>query len=184
MFKKIMVLLYAVLIMVSYAVARDKDEESLKIGTPVPDDKEYSLDVLIGKEEEHKRVLILVMGDRKVREDANKWAKELHKLHGKNEDIAMLMVADLRDLPFFVTEKLVKWGTKRDKLPVTIVLDWKGKVNAQYKTSQKKTDIFIVDRNGKLAYHQIDQYSEEVMKKLQTELQKTIEKGQTTPESK
>ena len=63
--------------------------------------------------------------------------RSLHKLYGKKKEIALIMIADLRDLPFFATESMVKWGTKREKLPIPILLDWKGKVNQMYKTQKK-----------------------------------------------
>ena len=78
----------------------------------------------------------------------------------------MLMLADLRDLPFFATEGMIKWGTKREKLPVTILLDWEGKVNKLYKAQKKKTDLFIVGGDGKILYYQTDKYSDETAKKV------------------
>ena len=133
MIQRLIIMLSIAIILTSFAIAKEKEE--LKIGDPAPkftlkdaDDKEHSLEKLLGKDEESRKIIILIMGDRKVRKDANKWAKELDKLYKeKKEEIALLMVADLRDLPFFVTEGMVKWGTKREKLPVTIVLDWEGK---------------------------------------------------------
>lgn len=182
MIQRLIITLSIVLILTSFAIAKEKEE--LKIGDPAPkftlkdaDDKEHSLEKQFGKDEESKRVVILIMGDRKVRKDANKWAKELDKLYKeKKEEVALLMVADLRDLPFFVTEGMVKWGTKREKLPVTIVLDWEGKINKLYKTQKRKTDIFIVNTDGKIAYHQVTKHSEDAVKKLQEKVQDLLRK--------
>lgn len=181
MLRKIFILLCAAITMASLT-AWGKEEKTLKIGDPVPEftlkdayDKEHSFKLLLEKEE--VKVAVLFMGDRKIRADANKWAKELHKIYGKRKDVVLLMLADLRELPFFVTEGMVKWGTKREKLPVTILLDWEGKVNLKYKTQKEKTDLFIVDSNGKLLYHQVDKYSDEAAKKVTTKMQDVLQEN-------
>ena len=183
MTQRLIIMLSIAIILTSFAIAKEKEE--FKIGDPAPkftlkdaDDKEHSLEKLLGKDEESRKIVILIMGDLKVRKDANKWAKELDKLYKeKKEEVALLMVADLRDLPFFVTEGMVKWGTKREKLPVTIVLDWEGKINKLYKTQKRKTDIFIVNSDGKIAYHQVDKHSKDAVKKMQAKVQDLISKN-------
>ena len=114
------------------------------------------------------------MGDRKVRGEANKWAIELDKIYGKNKKVVLLMIADLRGLPFFVTEGMVKWGTKKEKLPVAILLDWKGKISEKYKKQKGKVDLFVVDGDGKVAYHHVGVHSEEAIKELRTKLQEML----------
>ena len=181
MFRRIFILLCAAMALASFT-AWGKEEKTLKIGDPVPEftlkdanDKEYSFKLMLEKEE--VKVAVVFMGDRKVREDANKWARELHKIYGKRKDVVLVMLADLRDLPFFVTEGMVKWGTKREKLPVTILLDWEGKVNQKYKTQKKKTDLFIIGKNTKLLYHQVDKYSDEIAKKVATKMEDVLQEN-------
>jgi len=184
MIKRLIILLSIALLLVLPATA--KEEERLKIGDPAPkftlkdaDDKEHGLEKLLRKDEESARIVILIMGDRKVRKDANQWAKKLHELYKeKKEEIALLMLADLRDLPFFVTESMVKWGTKREKLPITIVLDWEGKINKLYKTQKGKSDIFIVNSDGKIAYHQVSKYKDDAVKKIQGRIQDLLKQRQ------
>ena len=176
MLRKIAALLFTTIILASSTMAWGKEKERLKIGEPAPmftlkdaDDNEYSLKPLLSKE--GVKGAILMIGDRKVRKDANKWARELHKIYGKNKQVTMLMIADLRDLPFFVTEGMVKWGTKREKLPVTILLDWGGKVTQMYKAQKKKPNLFILGSDGKVLYYQIDKYSDETLKKVTVKMQ-------------
>ena len=178
MLKRIITLLSIALTLASSAVAKEK--EGLKIGDPAPkftlkdaDDKEYSLEALLDKDESS---IILLIGDRTVRKQANKWAIELDKIYGKEEEVIILMIADLRGLPFFVTEKMVKWGTKREKLPVPIVLDWGGKVSEQYKTQKGKSHLFIIDRDGKVSYRQAAPYSDELIKKVQEKVQDSLKR--------
>lgn len=173
--KKMAIPLFIAFAFASFILA--KDEEGFKIGEPAPkftlkdaDDKEYSLEKIL-IEKKNLKVILLIMGDHKVRKEGNKWAIELHKIYGKNEDIVMLMVADLRDLPFYVTEGMVKWGTKREKLPVTILLDWGGKVNEEYKAHRSKPNLFMIGKNGKVLFHQEGKYSDELLKNVQAKVQ-------------
>jgi|GEM_PF-743424 len=185
MLQRLVSILCITIILTLYAFAKEetKKEEGFKIGDPAPkftlkdaDDKEYSLELILGKDEENRKAVILIMGNRKVREEANKWAKDLHKIYEKNEEVALLMVADLRNLPFFVTEGMVKWGTKRENLPITIVLDWGGKVNELYKAKRSKPNLYIINKNGKVAFHQVGKHSEEFIKKLQAKVQESLKK--------
>lgn len=177
------VTLLSIFILASSALASEKPKgkEELKVGDPAPkftlkdaDDKEYSLELLLDKENETVKVVILIMGDRSARKQGDEWAIELDKLYGKREEIVILMVADLRGLPFFVTEGMVKWGVKREKIPVPILLDWGGKVNQLYKTQKGKPDLFIVDSDGKVSYHQVGPYSDELIKKVKLKVQDSL----------
>lgn len=185
MLQKLIAILCITTILTLYASAEEKGEkeEGFKIGDPAPKftlkdayDKEHSLELMSGKDEESKRSVILIMGNRKIREEANKWAKELHKIYEKNEEVALLMVADLRGLPFFVTEGMVKWGTKRENLPIPIVLDWGGKINQLYKAKRSKPNLYIINKEGKVAFHQVGKHSEELIKKLQAKVQESLKK--------
>ena len=179
MLQRVIALLSIAFILASSAVAREKEE--LKIGGPAPeftlkdaDDKEYSLKLLLDKE--RAKVIVLIMGDRKVRKQNDKWAIELDKIYRKKKEVVILMVADLRGLPFFVTEGMVKWGVKREKLPVPILLDWGGKVNGSYKTQKGKPNLFIINSDGKVSYHQVKPYSDELIKKVQAKVQDNLKR--------
>ena len=183
MLQRMVVLLSVIFILASSALAleKPKGEEELKIGEPAPeftlkdaDDKDYSLELLLSKGNETVKVVILIMGDRSARKQGDEWAIELDKLYGKREEIVILMVADLRGLPFFVTEGMVKWGVKREKIPVPILLDWGGKVNQLYKTQKGKPDLFIIDSDGKVSYHQVGPYSDELVKKVKVKVQDSL----------
>lgn len=184
LFKKFSLLLFTI-ILVFFLMASD---EGLKVGDKAPkfllkdaDDKEFSLDQILRKEKEPIKVLILIIGDRSTRESGNKWAAEFHKLYEKNKDIVILMIADLRGLPFFVTEGIVKWGVKHEKTPVTILLDWDGKVNQLYRTERGKSNIVIVNDKGLISLYYKGNYSEEAFKKVTAKIQEIIsEKDQKT----
>lgn len=160
-------------------IASNKPKEKyLKVGDNAPkfilkdaDDNEYSLDQVLKKEKDPIKFLILIIGDQSTRESGNKWASEFHKLYGKNKDVAILMIADLRGLPFFVTEGLVKWGVKQEKTPVTILLDWDGKVNQLYKTEKGKSNIVIINNKGLISFYLKENYSDEAFKKVIVKVQ-------------
>lgn len=183
MLKKTLIAIFIAIILTYSMAALGKEEEKLKVGDIVPEfslkdayDKEYAFKDMLDKEE--VKIAILLMGDRKVRKDANEWARGLHEIYGKNSEILMLMLANLNDLPFFATESMIKWGTKREKLPVAILLDWKGKVNKTYKTQKKKTNLFIVSKDRKLLHYQIEKYSEKTVKVVTTKIQEILKEGQ------
>jgi peroxiredoxin len=179
MLRRVIALL-SIALTLAFSAAVEKKKE-LKIGDPAPDftlkgadDKEYGLKLLLKKDKARAQVIILIMGDRKVRKQNDKWAIELDKIYGKKKEVAILMVADLRGLPFFVTEGMVKWGVKREKIPVPILLDWDGKVNKMYKAQKGKPDLFIVNSDGKVSYHHVAPYSDELVKKVKAKVEDSL----------
>jgi predicted MPP superfamily phosphohydrolase len=127
----------------SLTSAKDVNEQSLKIGTRAPkfilkdaDDKEYNLEKIFEKDKDSPKIIILIIGNHTTRANGNKWARELDKIYKDRKDVGIYMIADLRGLAFFVTESMVKWGTKKENLPITILLDWKGRISEQYKTKK------------------------------------------------
>ena len=187
MLQRVIALLSVTFILVFSTAA--KEGEELKIGDPAPkfalkdaDDKEYSLEKLLDKDKESAKVAILMMGNRSVRKQANKGAVEFDKIYKEKKEVVLLMVADLRGLPFFVTEGMVKWGVKRENLPVAILLDWEGKVNQLYKTEKDKPNVFVIDSDGKIAYCRVTLYSDKIIKEIQAKVQCILEEKEDDPE--
>ena len=170
---------------VSFAYSEDK--VCLKIGDTAPkftlknpDDNEYNLDNIIGKGKTSTQVLILIIGNRHTRENGNKWLKELDKLYHEQNNVEIFMVADLRGLPFFVTESLIKWGTKRERLPRPVLLDWEGKVNDLYKTEQGKSNLFVIDNTGKIRYIFVGKFNKDELEIFSAKIQENIKKSIAT----
>jgi hypothetical protein len=143
------------------------------------DDKEFSLDKIINKDKGEVQILILVIGDQTTRKNGNKWAKELDKIYKDKKEIAIFMIADLRGLPFYVKESMVKWGTKREKLPVPILLDWNGKISELYKTKRGESNLFVIDREYKIRYYNFGQFTAENLKILQVKTQESLKEKKT-----
>ena len=182
MLKKTLIILFVVIVLAFSMTAwgEKKIKDSLKAGAPAPlftlkdaYDKEYNLKAILDKEE--VKAVVLMIGNRKVRGEANKWAIELDKLYGKDKRVVLIMIADLRGLPFFVTEKMVKWGVKRENLPTPILLDWKGKVNQKYKTQKDKNNLYIIDGDGKISHTLASKCSDESMEKMKAKIQNLLE---------
>jgi hypothetical protein len=95
------------------------------------------------------------------------------------KEVSIFMIADLRGLPFFATESMVKWGTKREKLPVTILLDWGGKVSELYKTQRGESNLFIIGREGKVKYYYAGQCIPENVKTLNVKVQEILKEKKT-----
>ena len=177
----VVVLIWVILVSAAISAEKNNEKETLKVGDQAPkftlkdaDDNEYILEKILSKEKKDMRILVLIIGDHTTRGNGNKWAKELDKLYKERKEIDIFMIADLRKLPFFVTEFMVKWGTKREGLPVTILLDWEGKVSEQYKTQRGESNIFIIDSEGKIRYILVGQCSPENLKVLQSKIQENI----------
>ena len=141
----------------SASVAADKEgveEPILQVGDPVPDftlqdaeDQEHALKEMRGK------VVFLIMGNRKIREEDDKWGHAFQKHYGEDDRILAYIVADMRSVPAFVPKGFVKRQLKKNKPPVTLLLDWKGKVHQAYHTQKEKPNLYVIDPEGKLAFH-------------------------------
>jgi hypothetical protein len=167
---------------VSFVYSEDK--ASLKVGDTAPKfalkdpyENMYSLDSIIGRGKTGMKLLILVIGDRHSRESGNKWVKELDKVYCGEKEIEIFMVADLRGLPFFATETLVKLGIKRERLPRIVLLDWDGKVNDLYKTQPSKSNLFVIDHAGKIIHTFVGKLEKDELKTLDTQIHENINKS-------
>jgi predicted transcriptional regulator len=167
-------------------ISYSEKKEILKIADQSPKfflkdaaDKEYNFDKIIGKGNESVQVLILIIGDQSTRKSGNQWARELDKLYKEKKEVALFMIADLRGLPFFVTESMVKWGTKKENLPIPILLDWGGKISELYKTQKGESNLFIIDQEGKIKYCYTGKCTQESVKALNVKIQENLKEKKT-----
>lgn len=181
--KPIFITIFILFISITSIAFADKDseKEALKVGDLAPkfslkdtDDKEYALEKMIGKENKETQVIVLIIGDQTTRKNGNKWAKELDKLYKDKKEAKIIMIADLRGLPFFATESMVKWGTKKENLPITILLDWKGIVSEQYGVKKGESNIYIIGNNDKIKHYFYGECSPKNIKALQMKIQENI----------
>ena len=150
----------------------------IKIGDKVPnfvledpDENLYALEQMRGK------VIILIMGCRKTKENNNIWAKVLLQTFPNKDSLEIFSVFDMRGIPFFVTKSFVRGKVKKmqEEHSETILLDWGQKVNKLLGADKDKTNIFVIDSNGILAGHQVFLYSEKKLKLLKEKIMELLE---------
>ena len=152
---------------VSVASDQEQVEEPLQVGEEAPDftlqdadDQEHALQKMRGK------VVFLIMGNRKIRKEDDKWGHAFQKDYRENDRVIAYIVADMRSVPGFVPKGFIKRQLKKDKPPVTLLLDWKGKVHQAYLTEKEKPNLYIIDPQGKLAFQIKSNFDEETYQKL------------------
>ena len=157
----------------SVASNQEQVEEPIQVGEQVPDftlqdaeDQEHALKKMRGK------VVFLIMGHRKIREEDDKWAHAFQEDYGENDRVIAYIVADMRSVPAFVPKGFIKRQLKKNKPPVTLLLDWKGKVHQAYRTEKEKPNLYIIDPEGKLVFHIKSDFDEETYQKLKTVIDK------------
>ena len=151
------------------SVASDQEqvEEPPQVGEEAPDftlqdadDQEHALQKMRGK------VVFLIMGNRKIRKEDDKWGHTFQKDYRENDRVIAYIVADMRSVPGFVPKGFIKKQMKKDEPPVTLLLDWKGKVHQAYRTEKEKPNLYIIDPQGKLAFQMKSNFDEETYQKL------------------
>ena len=163
------VLIIGLLAFASVASDQEGAEAPLQVGDDAPDftlqdaeDQEHALKKMRGK------VIFLIMGNRKIREEDDKWGHAFQKDYGENDRVVAYIIADMRSVPAFVPKGFVKRQLKKDKPPVTLLLDWKGKVHQAYRTEKEKPNLYIIDPKGKLTFHIKSNFDKETYQKLKT----------------
>ena len=147
---------------VSTASDQEQVKESLQVGENVPDftlqdaeDQEHAL------KEMHGKIVLLIMGNRKIRQEDDKWAHAFQQDYRMNDQVVAYIVADMRSVPGFVPKSFIKRQLKKNKPPVTLLLDWKGKVHEAYHTEKEKPNLYIINPEGKLAFHIKSNFNDE-----------------------
>ena len=160
-------LMIGLCVFASVASDQEQVEEPLQVGEEVPDftlqdaeDKEHALKEMRGK------VVFLIMGHRKIRKEDNEWGSAFQQDYRENDRVIAYIVADMRSVPAFVPKGFIKRQLKKDKPPVTLLLDWKGTVHQAYRTQKEKPNLYIIDPDGKLAFHAESNFDKETYQKL------------------
>ena len=135
-------------------VTSDANDKPPKVGDEAPDftlqdvkEKEHTLKKLRGK------IVFLIMGNRKIRKEDDKWAEAFQKDYKTDKRITSFIVADLRSVPGFIPKGFIRFQLKRNPPPAPFLLDWKGKVHQRYHTEKKKPNLYLISSKGKIVYH-------------------------------
>ena len=151
-----------------------------KVGDTAPDwtlqdaeEKEHNLKKLRGK------VVFLIMGNRKVRKEDDKWAEAFQKEYGENEQVVAYIIGDLRSVPGFIPKRFIRGQLKKNPPPVGFLLDWKGEVHKRYQTEKNKPTLYLISQNGTIVFHRKANFKP----KIYAELKKEIDRLLATPDA-
>ncbi len=146
-----------------------------KVGDTAPDwtlqdaeEKEHNLKKLRGK------VIFLIMGNRKIRKEDDKWAETFQKEYGENEQVVAYIIGDLRSVPGFIPKRFIRSQLKKNPPAVKFLLDWKGEVHKQYQTEKKKPTLYLISQKGIIAFHRKVNFEPEVYAELKKEIDRLL----------
>ena len=139
-----------------------------------PEEKEHNLKKLRGK------VVFLILGNRKIRKEDDKWAEAFQKDYRENTQITAYIVADMRSVPGFIPKRFIRGQLKKNPPPVKFLLDWKGEVHKQYQTEKEKPTLYLISQKGTIVFHREADFKPETY----AELKKEVDKLLATPEAK
>ena len=154
------------------AVADEKSETAPpKVGDTAPDwtlqdaeEKEHNLKKLRGK------VVFLIMGNRNIREEDDKWAEAFQQDYGANERVVAYIIGDLRSVPGFIPKWFIRSQLKKNPPAVKFLLDWKGAVHKRYQTEKKKPTLYLISQEGTIVFHQKSDFKAETYAELKKEI--------------
>ena len=158
------------------AVADEKSETAPpKIGDTAPEwtlqdaeEKDHALKKLRGK------VVFLIMGNRKIREEDDKWAEAFQKGYKENEKVVAYIIGDLRSVPGFIPKRFIRHQLKKNPPPVKFLLDWKGAVHKRYQTEEKKPTLYLISQKGTIAFHRKANFDSETYAELKEEIDRLL----------
>lgn len=139
-----------------------------------PEEKEYNLKKLRGK------VVFLILGNRKIRKEDDKWAAAFQKDYRENVQVTAFIIADMRSVPGFIPKRFIRGQLKKNPPPVKFLMDWKGEVHKQYQTEKKKPTLYLISQEGTIVFHRKTDFKPEIY----AELKKEIDKLLAIPEKK
>ena len=158
------------------AFANEKTETAPpKVGNLAPDwtlqdaeEKEHHLKKLRGK------IVFLIMGNRKIRKEDDKWAEAFQKDYHENAEVVAYIIGDLRSVPGFIPKRFIRSQLKKNPPAVTLLLDWKGAVHKQYQTEKKKPTLYLISQDGTIVFHRKSNFKAEVYTELKREINKLL----------
>ena len=156
--------------------ADEKTETApLKVGDTAPDwtlqdpeEKEHNLKKLRGK------VVFLILGNRKIRKEDDKWAEAFQKDYRENAQVTAYIIADMRSVPGFIPKRFIRGQLKKNPPPVKFLMDWKGQVHKQYQTEKGKPTLYLISQKGTIVFHRKANFKPEIYAELKKEIDKLL----------
>ena len=155
--------------------AEKGETEPPKVGGTAPDfvlqdpeEKEHNLKKLRGT------VVFLIMGNRKIRKEDDKWAEAFQKDYQENAQVTAFIIADMRSVPGFIPKGFIRGQLKKKPPPVKFLLDWKGEVHKRYHTEKTKPTLYLISQEGTIVFHQKTNFKPEIYNELTKEIDKLL----------
>ena len=146
-----------------------------KVGDTAPDwvlqdveEKEHNLKKLRGK------VVFLILGNRKIRKEDDKWAEAFQKDYRENAQVTAYIIADMRSVPGFIPKGFIRGQLKKNPPPVKFLLDWKGRVHKQYQTEKEKPVLYLISQKGIIVFHRKANFKLDIYADLKKEIDKLL----------
>ena len=132
------------------------------------EEKEHTLKKLRGK------VVFLIMGNRKIRKEDDKWAEAFQKDYQENAEVVAYIIGDLRSVPGFIPKRFIRSQLKKNPPPVKFLLDWKGEVHKEYQTEKEKPTLYLISQKGIIVFHRKSNFTAETYAELKKEIDKLL----------
>ena len=166
--------------------ADEKTEtEPPKVGDKAPDfvlqdieEKEHGLKKLQGK------IVFLMMGNRKIREESNKWAEAFQKDYRENAQVTAYLIADMRSVPRFIPKSFIRGQLEKDPPPAKLLLDWKGEVHKRYRTEEEKPTLYLISQEGTIVFYEKVDFKPEIYNELKKEIDTLLAIAENKAEGK
>lgn len=146
-----------------------------KVGDAAPDftlqdaeEQEHSLKKLRGK------AVFLIMGNRKIRKEDDKWAEAFQKDYRQNAQVIAYIIGDLRSVPGFIPKRFIRSQLKKNPPPVKFLLDWKGEVHKRYQTKKEKPTLYLISQKGTIVFHRKADFKQEIYAELKKEIDRLL----------
>ena len=178
-----LLLVYAVVSTLFFGIftasaVKNTDAGPPKVGEAAPDfllqdveEKEHSLKNLQGK------VIFLILGNRKIREEDDKWAEAFQETYKEDENVVAYIIGDMRSVPGFIPKRFIRSQLKKNPPPVAFLLDWKGEVHKRYHTDEKKPTLYLISPKGTIVFHQKSDFNKETYAELKKEIDNLLTKN-------
>ncbi len=170
--------LYLIFLLSILCIVGIAEQEPPTIGDVAPEftlqdveEKPHILKKLRGK------LVFLIMGNRRIRKEDDKWAEAIQKDYKKNQEIVSYIIADLRSVPGFIPKGFIRSQLKRKPPPVKFLLDWKGTVHKRYQTDKKKPNLYLISTDGIIVFHRKANFKPEIYAELKKQIDQLLNKN-------
>jgi hypothetical protein len=116
------------------------------------------------------KVTVMTVADRKGSDQLAPWIQALHDRYGQRIDIDG--VADVSMIPPFLHAMFRK--AFRQRLAYSVMLDWQGAVASEFAYTKRVANVYVIDRDGRIAKQVTGPMEEESARELFREIDELL----------